>query len=124
MACEGPVSEISLDPPVAADIVGGGTSTDVMYFCIVSPENAPTFTAKITGLTAILNLYVAYPDLETLQHGGITFWQSEALGTVDKTDQATPLGSKAFLGPGTTFIEVSPENFQDSSPFIPTVTAP
>lgn len=124
MHCEGPVTEVSFDTPVESEIVGGGEPFPHQYFCIVVPNNVPPFTVKITGLTAILNLYVGYPDLDTLQNGGQTFWQSEELGTVDKTATVRPLGSREFVQPGTYYIEVSPYDSNDSSPFTLTVTAP
>jgi hypothetical protein len=46
------------------------------------------------------------------------------LGTVDKTALVKPLGSAEFVNPGTYYIEVSAFAFQDSSPFVLTVTLP
>ncbi len=97
---------------------------DVRYFCIVIPGNIPSFTVTITGLEAILNIHGGYPDLDSLQHGGLTFWPSEELGTVDKTASVTPLGSAQFVDPGTYYIEVSAFDLNNSSSFTLTVTTP
>lgn len=55
---------------------------------------------------------------------GFIFWQSEELGTADKSAEAIPLGTAEFVDPGTQHIEVSAFDFNASSPVTLTDATP
>ena len=115
--CGEPAIEIDLGSPISLEIVGvDQPPRERLYFCVQVPDGVASLTFELTEATADLNLYVGYPDLETLQEGGVAFWFSRERGTVDKMVIAGP-GIADFMNPGPYYIEVSGQDFGESSPF-------
>lgn len=122
--CEAPAAEISLGSPVSSEIVGAGQPPpERKYFCVLIPEGASSITFEVTETTSDLNLYVGHPDLETVQQGGVWFWASDERGAEDKVIVVEPALTE-YVNPGPYYIEVSPEDFSESSPFTLKVSTP
>ena len=86
-----------------------------------------SITIELTGLTANLDLYVGYPDLETVQGGGTTFWLSDERDTADEIVVVEPGFTRGDLGgfeqddyvsPGSYYVEVSAPSGLESSSFM------
>ncbi len=89
---------------------------DRQYYCIDVPDGAATVTFTLSGLTGDLDLFAGYPDLATVQGGGITFWESRTRGEDDEVIVIEPGLSRGELGgfeqnefvtPGSYYVEVS-----------------
>jgi hypothetical protein len=74
-------------------------------------------------MTSDLNLYVGHPDLETVQQGGLWFWASDDPGTDDEVVVVEPALTD-YVNSGSYYIEVSGEDFRESSSFTLTVRTP
>lgn len=116
--CEGPIDEIALGATVSSEVVEG----DPLYFCVDIPTGVDSFTVSLTGLTASLALYVGYPDLETVQQGGVGLKSSTAPDTEDK-EVTVDIDPDLIWSPGSYYIEVSASAFA-SSTFSLTVSTP
>ncbi len=116
--CGGPIDEIGLGDTVNSEVVEG----DPLYFCVEIPTGVDSFTVSLTGLTANLALYVGYPDLETLQQGGVGLKSSTANDAEDK-EVTVDIDPDLVWSPGSYYIEVSASAFA-SSTFSLTVSAP
>jgi hypothetical protein len=122
--CDANVTEISIASPATSAIVGASQPPgERKYFCVRVPEGTAGLTFELTGATSDLNLFVAYPDLETLQQGGVWFWSADPSGEVDRVVVVEP-ALEDFVNPGTYYIEVSAEDFDASSTFTLTVHIP
>jgi hypothetical protein len=122
--CEEPATEISLGEAVSAEIVGHDQPPpERKYFCVRVSDGVSSITFELAGATSDLNLYVGYPDLETVQQGGFTFWASDEQGIEDKTILIEPALTD-YVNPGPYYIEVSAQDFRASSPFTLTVQVP
>ncbi len=115
--CEEPATEIALGSPVSSEIVGSNQPPrEQKYFCVRVPDGASSITFDLTSTTSDLNLYVGHPDLETVQQGGIWFWSTNERGVEDKVIVVEPALTD-YVNPGPYYIEVSAEDFRESSPF-------
>jgi hypothetical protein len=115
--CEEPASEIELNSPITSEVRGvDQPPPERVYFCVLIPDAESSITIELTGTTSDLNLFVGHPDLETVQQGGIWFWSSDQRGVQDKTVVIGPARAD-HVNPGPYYIEVSAEDFQESSPF-------
>lgn len=122
--CEAPTTEITLGSPVNSEIVNDDQPPpEREFFCVFVPEGASSITFELTGMTSDLNLYIGYPDLETVQQGGFMFWFSEEQGVADEVLVIQPAFDE-FVEPGSYYIEVSAEDFHGSSPFTLSVRTP
>jgi hypothetical protein len=122
--CDATVAEMNLGSPAPSAIVGASQPPgEKKYFCVRVPEGTASFTIELTGATSDLNLFVASPDLETLQQGGVWFWTADPSGEVDRVVVVEP-ALEDFVNPGTYYIEVSAEDFDASSTFTLTVRIP
>jgi hypothetical protein len=120
--CTEPATEISIGTGVSGEIEGQTQPPPQrLYFCVDIPGEVSSITVALTGMTADLNLYVGYPDLQTVQEGGFTFWATNERGTGDKAVVIEP-GLADYVDAGSYYIEVSPNDFTESSPFTLTVT--
>ena len=117
--CEGSVDEIALGATVSSEILAG----DRLYFCVEIPTGVDSFTVSLTGLTANLDLFVGYPDLETLQEGGFGLRLSTAPDTEDE-EVTVDIDPDLIWSPGSYYIEVSAFGSSDSSTFSLTVSNP
>jgi len=100
--CEGPIDEIGLGDTVSSEVVEGHP----LYFCVEIPTGVDTFTVSLTGLTANLVLYVGYPDLKTVQEGGVGYKSSTANDAEDK-EITVDIEPNRIWSPGSYYIEVS-----------------
>ena len=115
--CEEPATEVILGSPVSSEIVGSNQPPrERKYFCVRVPDGASSITFELTSTTSDLNLYVGHPDLETVQQGGIWFWSTNERGVEDKVIVVEPALTD-YVNPGPYYIEVSAEDFRESSPF-------
>ncbi len=89
---------------------------DRQHYCVDLPDGAVTVTFTLSGLTGDLDLFAGYPDLATVQGGGITFWESRTRGEDDEVIVIEPGLSRGELGgfeqnefvtPGSYYVEVS-----------------
>jgi hypothetical protein len=114
----------SLGEAVSAEIVGHDQPPpERKCFCVRVSDGVSSITFELAGATSDLNLYVGYPDLETVQQGGFTFWASDEQGIEDKTILVEPALTD-YVNPGPYYIEVSAQDFRASSPFTLTVHVP
>ena len=120
--CEGSVDEIALGATVSSEIVASDDPPQ-KYFCVEIPTGVDNFAVSVTGLTANLDLFVGYPDLETLQQGGIGLKLSTAPDTEDE-EVTVDIDPDLIWSPGSYYIEVSAPNSLDSSTFSLTVSTP
>ncbi len=117
------MTEIQLGTAVDGSVAGQSQPPpERLYFCVEVPSGTTTVAIELTGATTDLNLFVGYPDLVTLQEGGLGFWVGEEVGIDGKQVVITAPGD-GFVDPGPYYIEVSPDDFQQSSPFTLLVTA-
>ncbi len=116
--CSTSIDEISLGATVSSEVVDG----DPLYFCVDIPTGVDSFTVSLTGLTANLALYVGYPDLETVQQGGVGYKSSTANDAEDK-EVTVDIDPDRIWSPGSYYIEVSASAFA-SSTFSLTVSTP
>jgi hypothetical protein len=123
MTCEAPATKIGFGEAVNSEIVASTQSPERKYFCVQVPPGVTSLTFELTGTMADLNLYVGFPDLETVQHGGVWLWHTEARGAVDKTIVIEP-APRDYVHVGPYYLEVSAEDFQASSPFTLRVRIP
>lgn len=122
--CEEPATEIAIGSPVSSEIVGNNQPpSERKYFCVHVPDGAHSITFELTSTTSDLNLYVGHPNLETVQQGGIWFWSSDERGIEDKVVIVEPALAD-YVNPGPYYIEVSAEDFRESSPFTLSVRTP
>jgi len=122
--CEPPAAEIELGAPVSGEVAGHDQPPpERLYFCVLVPEGVSALTIEMTGMTAGLNLFAGYPDLETVQNGGFSFWAADQPGAEDKTIVIEPALTDDMLA-GPYYIEVSAEDFRAGSPFTLLVRAP
>lgn len=118
--CEEPATEIPVGV-TNSEIVGRDELPgEVLYFCVEIPDGVSSIEFSLTGMTAGLDLFVGYPNLETVQEGGFTFWFSDERGTDDKVLVVGP-GLADFVNAGSYYIEVSGQDYRESSPFVLTV---
>jgi hypothetical protein len=121
--CEGEITEIQLGVAVDGAVTGHSQPPpERLYFCVEVPSGTIGVAIELSGATADLNLFVGYPDLVTLQEGGLGFWVGEEAGIDGKQVVITPVG-EGFVNPGPYYIEVSPDDFEQSSPFTLLVSA-
>lgn len=122
--CGPPAAEITLGTPVSGETVNDDQPpASREYFCVMVPDGLTTLTFELSDMTADLNLYIGYPDLETVQEGGFDFWFTQERGTENKV-VVVDRGSSRLIKPGAYYIEVSAEDFSASSPFTLTVSTP
>jgi hypothetical protein len=122
--CEAPAIEIELGLPVSSEIRGSDQPPgEIQYFCVSVPEGTAALTFELSGATADLNLFVGHPDLATVQEGGVWFWSSTESGAEDEVIVVEPALADA-VNPGHYYVEVSAEDFRDSSPFTLLVSVP
>ena len=131
--CESPATEIAVGASVEDEIVGGDQPPlQRLFYCVVVPPGATEVSFELGGMTADLDLFVAYGALETVQSGGVAFWSSSTRGLDDEGVVIEPGVVRGELGgfeqleavtPGAYYIEVSGIGFNESSPFKLTVTA-
>ena len=115
--CEDPAVEIESGTTVTSEIVGDGQlPIDRKYFCVPIPDGITTITVEVTGMTDTLNLFMGYPDLQTVQEGGLEFWYLEGEGTEDLRLEVQH-GRRDYVRPGLYYIEVSPTGLDVSTPF-------
>jgi hypothetical protein len=122
--CEEPATEIAFGSSISEEIVGsdepGGGQ---QYFCVQVPDGVSSITFELKEMTSDLNLYVGHPDLETVQQGGLWFWASDDPGTDDEVVVVEPALTD-YVNSGSYYIEVSGEDFRESSSFTLTVRTP
>ena len=120
--CEPPPEEIEVGAAVEGQVsVEGDTSQSRVYYCVMIPQKTSRAVFELSGTTAPLNLYVGYPDLETVQSGGVLYWSDTGGEEGDKRVVAE-MGVRDFLHAGPYYIEVSPDNSNESSNFTLLVT--
>lgn len=95
--CDDPeATEISLSDPHEGAIPQG----EKMYFCVEVPAGVPSLTLSLTGATSDLDIFVGYPDMETVRSGGVTFWFSDEKGVGDEVLVIEPgLDDSIWVGP-------------------------
>ncbi len=122
--CDPSITKIEVDQPFEGMVTGSNQPSEDLkqYFCVELPSGLAEATFTLTGMTANLDLYVGYPDLETVRHGGFSLRWSTNEGTADETVSAPHFGTEGIIQAGSWYIEVSAANFRDSSPFTLTVT--
>jgi len=122
--CDPTITQITADEPYEGMVTGVDQPTDDRrgYFCVELPAGLAEATFTLTGMTANLDLYVGYPDMDTLQNGGLALRWSTNDGTADESVSAPHFGSEGIIRAGSWYIEVSAADFRDSSPFTLTVT--
>lgn len=117
--CEAPATEIAVDTAVDGTVDQDKENLGRQYFCIQVPSGVTMIEIGLTGLTANLDIFVGYPDLETVQGGGVDFWWSDQPGTGDETVAIEPglirgdLGNfeeTDFVRSGPYYVEVSGES--------------
>jgi hypothetical protein len=122
--CGPPATETTLGTPVSGETVNDDQPpASREYFCVMIPDGLASLTFELSGMTADLNLYIGYPDLETVQEGGFDFWFTQERGTENKV-VVVDRGSSRLVKPGAYYIEVSAEDFSASSPFTLSVSTP
>jgi len=122
--CADPATEIELGIPISAEVSGHNQPPpEKMYFCVLVPDGVSGLSFELTETEAALNLFVGYPDLDTVQNGGFTFWASDEPGAHDKTVLVKPALTD-YVQAGSYYIEVSPADFQTGSPFTLLVRVP
>ena len=109
MTCATPATEIGLGEAVRDEIAASTQSKDRKYFCVQVPPGVSGLSIEVSDATADLNLFAAFPDLETLQQGGVWFWSADDPGTGDKTLVIEPAG-RDTVNAGPYYIEVSAED--------------
>ena len=109
MTCAPPATEIGLGEAVRAEIAASAQSKERKYFCVQVPPGVSGLSIEVSDATADLNLFAAFPDLETLQQGGVWFWSADDPGTGDKTLVIEPAG-RDTVNAGPYYIEVSAED--------------
>jgi hypothetical protein len=115
---------VQIGSPVASEIVAPQDPPgDPRYFWVLIPDGVASVSFELTGATSDLNLYVGYPDLETVQNGGLWFWYSEEVDAQDEIVIVEP-GTSDFVNAGLYYVEVRAEDFRASSPFTLTVRIP
>ena len=60
---------------------------------------------------------MGYPDLATLQEGGLGLWYSDNPDAEDEQVVVEPGFEEEFVDPGAYYIEVSSDSLSGSSPF-------
>lgn len=95
--CDDPeATEIALSDPQDGTISQG----ERMYFCVEVPAGVPSLTVSLTGTTSDLDVFVGYPDMETVGSGGFTFWFSDEQGVGDEVLVIEPgLDDSIWVGP-------------------------
>lgn len=121
--CGDDAIEIGVGQPVDGAVEMGETFSEDVFYCVEVPPGSPSVTFELTGLSENLDLYVGYPDMETVQNGGFTFWFSDNDGTADEVAIAMP-GLEDHVNPGSYYIEVSSPDGRGVSDFTLTVTTP
>ncbi|MGA9532793.1 MAG: hypothetical protein WBR18_08775 [Anaerolineales bacterium] len=120
--CQPPTPVIQLGEVVEGEIVGSDEPFgEKQYYCVDVPDGLSSITAELTGMTADLNLYMASPELDNVIHGGFWYWEDTGPGTDTKSVTAAP-GVRDYVWRGSYYIEVSAEDYHESSPFSLTVT--
>lgn len=106
--CEDPPPlEIALGTPFDGELLG-----ITQCFSVQVASGAASLTIELTGLTGMLSLGVAYPDVAALQAPGSgDYWNNFAPGT---DDELVVIGEPSA---GTYFINVGPATVRDESPF-------
>lgn len=117
---------IEAGTPVESQIEGRDQPPpDRRYFCVQIDDGASAVTVEVTA-TNDVDLFVAYGSFETLQGGGTAFWASDEFGVGDEQvriepglspDELGQLQPDEFVTPGAYYIEVSPADFEQSTPF-------
>jgi hypothetical protein len=120
--CQPPTPVIQLGETVEGEIVGRDQPPgERQFYCVDVPDGLRSITAELSGMTADLNLYLASPDLDSVIHGGFLYWSDLGPGTDTKSVTAEP-GMRDYVWRGSYYIEVSAEEFTESSPFTLIVT--
>lgn len=114
--CGGDATGIEIGSPVEDQVDMDGDFTEHVYFCVDVPGGVSTLTVTLTGLEANLDVYVGYPDLETVKSGGFTFWFSDNDDVADE-NLVINRGGDRLLDPGPYYIEVSSPDGRGVSPF-------
>lgn len=131
--CEDTATGIDVGSSIDGMLEMDGSFLEKQFFCVDVADGATTITIALTGMTADLNLYVGYPDMETLRGGGLTFWRSDDKGVGDEVvvlepplirDAGGNFVRADHVTPGPYYIEVSSNGGSDPSPFILSVGVP
>ena len=131
--CEDIVTGIEIGSSIDGMLEVGDTFVEDQFFCVDVAAGATTLTIELTGATADLDLFVGYPDMATLQGGGVSFWFSDNRGLGDEIVVIEPGRFRNALGifeqadhvtPGSYYIEVSANGGRDPSPFTLGVSVP
>lgn len=122
--CDPSITHIELGQTVTGMIEGHDQPPEQKdYYCVDVPDGLPSVTFELSGMTAHLNLYVGAPELDNVIHGGFWYWDNHDAGTDPKSVTAQP-GMRDFVWRGSYYIEVSPEDWTDSSPYTLEVRTP
>lgn len=122
--CGPPATELTLGLPLSSETVNDDQPPpEREYFCVLIPDGLASITFELSDMTADLNMYIGYPDLETVQNGGFDFWYSDERGVENKV-VVVNRGSSRLVKPGAYYIEVSAQDFTAYSPFTLSVSTP
>ena len=122
--CEAPAIQLTLGAQVTSEITGSDQPPgERIYYCVEVPDGTTSMTFELTGTTADLNLFVGYPDLATVQNGGVWFWSSMEPDTQAEVILVEPALTD-YVNPGPYYAEVSAQDYRDSSPFTLVATVP
>lgn len=116
--CEGTIEQIEFGSTINSEVAG-----EDMYFCVEVPTGVDSFTVSLTGMTQDLELFVGYPDFETLIDGGFGLKFSTSPDTQDE-EVTVDIDPDLLWSPGSYYIEVGPNSNDPSSPFTLTVSSP
>ncbi|MDX1601372.1 MAG: hypothetical protein R3191_07670, partial [Anaerolineales bacterium] len=120
--CEPPTPEINIGDPVNSQVPPPESpDQNRLYFCVMIPEQSTRTIFELTGTTVPLDLYVGFPDLEPVQEGGVLYW-SDTSGQAGDKRVVAEMGVRDYLFAGPYYIEVSPHDLSEASPFTLLVT--
>jgi len=119
-SCQEPATEIAMEVPFSGQTIGGDGPRKI-FLCILVPEGVSQLVFELTGATADLDLFVGYPDMDAVQHGGLWFWHDEGEGAGDRTILVEP-ALMDYVNAGSYYIEVSASPGNEASPFTLTVS--
>ena len=99
--CGTAATMVELDAPI--DVVMPDAK---VVLRVLIPEGMTEVVFELSEMTAVLNLFVGYPDLATLESGGGQFWASERPGMDNESIVIEP-GASGIVDAGSYFIEIS-----------------